>query len=124
MYTLTLASGPLPASLRAAMRQWLRAHLLVPAIERGGDLWYLFDDPASRGASQRHLEREPGAPIHGAASVWLRDDAVEMETAREPETDRALYAFSVWAQGQAALQLRDGGLPIAAADLIDPELYE
>ena len=124
MYTLTLPSDPLPAPLRDAMRRWLRERLPSLSIEQEGDLWYLFSDPAMRGAVQRHLERQPGAPQFGHATIWLRDDAVEMETARDPETDRALHAFTVWALSQAPLELKDSGMPIPAADLIDPELYE
>lgn len=124
MYFLSTSARALPDDLRAAMRAWLRVQLPVLSIEQSGDLWYLFSDPDLHGAVRRRLDREPGAPQHAYATIRLRDDGVEMETVHDPETDQGLHAFVCWAQTQAALRLTDSGMPITAADLIDPELYE
>jgi hypothetical protein len=124
VYFLSTETGSLPDDLRAAMRDWLRTLIPILAIEQPGDLWLLFSDSELYGAVRRHLDRTPGAPQHAYATIWLRDDGVELETVRDPETDQALRAFVIWAQTQASLQLTDSGMPITAADLIDPELYE
>jgi hypothetical protein len=124
VYTLTLPEGDLPAALIDEMRAWLDQNLPLAVRAQGGAVWYLFSDPALHAVATQRLRQEPGTPLFGYATIWVRPAQVDMETVCDPETDQALYAFTKWAQSRAPLVLKDSGMEIPAADLTDPELYE